>query len=158
MRELQLLTDAGHCILGRYHRTQDKRDLDQSLAYFQRSLDLCPIDHPCRSAALVNLAIAKFTDLDVPISLFQDALELRPTGHPDRLSTQLHLATAFLSRFTERGFQTDADAAEEMLIEVLDSCHIRSYVYRSAMVAIKTHPWHHLKEAPRAFQGRLPCR
>ena len=103
IRDLQLFTDAGHCILGRYRRTQDRRDLDQALAHFERSLDYCPVDHACRPAALVNLAIVKFIccqidatylDLDVPISLFRGALELHPTGHPDRPATQLHLAIA----------------------------------------------------------------
>jgi len=30
------------------------------------------------------------------------------------------------------------DAAEELLIEVLDICHAKSYIYRSAPVAIET--------------------
>ena len=141
------LSDTGHRVLGQYCRTQNSGDLDQSIVYFESSLDLCPIGHPCRPAALVNLAIAKliscqvngtYLDLGVPISLFQDALDLRPTGHPDRSATQLHLAIAFLSRFAKRGFQTDADVAEELLIEVLDVCHMKSYVYRSALITIET--------------------
>jgi len=142
--------DIGHRVLGQYCRTQNSGDLDQSIVYFERSLDLCPISpigHPCRPAALVNLAIARlidcqvngtYLDLDVPISLFQGALDLRPTGHPDRSATQLHLAIAFLSRFANRGFQTDADVAEELLIEDLDICHMKSYIYRSALITIET--------------------
>jgi hypothetical protein len=106
MGALTLKTDAGYSMLGRYNKAQNKRDLDQSIAHFERALDLCPVDHPCRPVALFNLATAKFiscqvngTCLDTPISLFQDALDLRPTGHPDRATTQLHLAAAFLCRF-----------------------------------------------------------
>ncbi|KAJ8587014.1 hypothetical protein M405DRAFT_742629 [Rhizopogon salebrosus TDB-379] len=126
---LILITDAGHCILGRYHRTQDIRDLDQSIKYFERSCDLCPVDHPCRPAALVNLAMGKFIscqvngtylDLDLPISLFHNALDLCSIGHPDRPSTQLHLAIALLSRFAKRGFQADADVAVMLFREALD--------------------------------------
>ncbi|KAG2153457.1 CHAT domain-containing protein [Suillus bovinus] len=116
MDGLALKTDAGHRLLARYRKTQNSRDLDQSVTHFQSASDLCPTDHPYRPAALFNLATAKFIscqadgryfDLDIPISLFQDALDLRPADHPDRTVTQLHLAIALLSRFTKRGFQTD---------------------------------------------------
>ncbi|KAG2154165.1 CHAT domain-containing protein [Suillus bovinus] len=129
----------------------NSRDLDQSINHFERASDLCPTDHPYRSAALFNLASAKFIscqahgrylDLDMPISLFQDALDLRPTEHPDRPITQLHLATALLSRFAKRRSQTDADAATELLSEVLDVCHANSYIYRAALIIIETSTLH----------------
>ncbi|KAG0706232.1 CHAT domain-containing protein [Suillus ampliporus] len=147
----RLMTDAGHCLLTRYYRMQDSRNLDQSLKHFERASELCPIDHPCYPAALFNLATAKlvscqvngtYLDLDIPISLFQDALDLRPTSHPDRPITQLHLSIALLSRFARRGFQTDADAAEGLLNEVLDVCHANSHVYRAALLAIETSALH----------------
>ncbi|KAG2153371.1 hypothetical protein DEU56DRAFT_879261, partial [Suillus clintonianus] len=106
LRTLVLMTDVGHRLLARYRRTQNSWDLDQCTRHFERAADLCPIDHPCRPAALSNLAIARFIfcqasgtypDLDIPISLFQDALDLRPAGHPDRPISQLHLAIALLS-------------------------------------------------------------
>ncbi|OAX37805.1 hypothetical protein K503DRAFT_866605 [Rhizopogon vinicolor AM-OR11-026] len=146
--EVVLRTDAGHCTLGRYYRTQNCRDLDQSIKHFECARDFCPNDHPCWSAALFNLATAtfiscqvngKYFNLDIPISLFQDALDLRPIGHPDRPATQLHLAVAFLSRFVKHGFETDADIAEELLNEVLDVCHTKSYIYRSALLAINSY-------------------
>jgi hypothetical protein len=148
---LILMTNAGHCILGRYHRTQVIRDLNQSMKYFERSYDLCPADHPCCPAALVNLAMGKFIgcqvngtylDLDHPISLLHDALDLRPIGHPDRPTTQPHLAIALLSRFARRGFQADADVAKELLNEVVDVCHAKSHIHRSALLAIKTSVLH----------------
>ncbi|OJA10755.1 hypothetical protein AZE42_04254 [Rhizopogon vesiculosus] len=148
MRNLMQLSDAGHCILGRFHRTQDFRDLDQSIMHFESARDLCPDGYPSRPAVLFNLAAARFIscqvkgtylDLDIPISLFQEALDSHPTGHPDRPTTQLHLALALLSRFGTRGFQMDANAAEELLNEVLDVCHAKSHIYRSALLAINTH-------------------
>ncbi|KAG1785495.1 CHAT domain-containing protein [Suillus plorans] len=147
MDGLALKTDAGHRLLARYRRTQNSRDLEQSIKHFERASDLCPVDHTCRPAALFNLATAKFVscqahrrylDLDISISLFQDALDLRPTDHPDRSMTQLHLAIALLSRFAKRGFETDADAAEELLSEVLDVCHANSHVHRAALITIET--------------------
>ncbi|KAG2746738.1 hypothetical protein P692DRAFT_20739459 [Suillus brevipes Sb2] len=146
-----LRTDAGHGLLARYRRMQNRRDLDQSINHFEHALDICPMDHPCRSAALFNLATAKLIDcqahethpdLDIPISVFQDALDLRPTGHPDRPITQLHLALSVLSRFAKRGFQTDADAAEQLLSEVLEVSHANSHIHRAALLAIETFVLH----------------
>jgi CHAT domain-containing protein/tetratricopeptide (TPR) repeat protein len=130
---------------------QNSSDLDQSINHFEHALDICPMGHPCRSAALFNLATAKFVncqvnethlDFDIPISVFQDALDLRPTGHPDRPITQLHLAITILSRFAKRRFQTDVDAAEELLSEVLDVCHTSSYTHRAALLVIQTSVLH----------------
>ncbi|OJA20351.1 hypothetical protein AZE42_10538 [Rhizopogon vesiculosus] len=147
MRDVMLMTDAGHCTLGRYYRTQNCMDLDQSIKHFECARDLCPNDHPCRSAALFNLATAnfiswqvngKYFDLDTAISLFQGALDLRPIGHPDRPATQLHLAIAFLSRFVKCGLKTDGDIAKTLLNEAPDACHAKRYFYRSALLALNT--------------------
>ncbi|KAG2147872.1 CHAT domain-containing protein [Suillus bovinus] len=147
MDALALRTDAGHCLLARYRRTQNSSDLEQCIDHFERALHLCPVNHPYRPAALFNLAIATFVscqadgrylDLDVPVSLFQGALDLRPANHPDRTVTQLHLAVALLSRFAKRGFQTDADAAKELLSEVVNVCHANSHIHRAAVIAMET--------------------
>ncbi|KAG1736959.1 CHAT domain-containing protein [Suillus lakei] len=147
MDALVLRTDAGHRLLARYRRTQNNRDLGQSINHFEHASDLCPMGNPYRPAALFNLATAKFVsckadgrylDLDLPISLFQDALDLRPTGHPDRTVTQIHLAISLLSRFAKRGFQTDDDEAKELLNEVLNVCHVDSHIHRAALLAIET--------------------
>ncbi|KAG1824974.1 hypothetical protein EV424DRAFT_711793 [Suillus variegatus] len=147
MNALALKTDAGHRLLARYRRMQNNEDLDQSIKHFERASDLCPMDNPYRSAALSNLATAKFAscqadgrylDLDIPISLFQGALDLHAIHHPDRSVTQLHLAIALLSRFAKRGFQMDADAAEELLSEVLSVCNVNSHIYRAALIAVET--------------------
>ncbi|KAG2354958.1 CHAT domain-containing protein [Suillus spraguei] len=151
MHGLVLKTDAGHQLLARYRRTHNSGDLDQSIIHFEHASDLCPMDHPCRPAVLFNLATAKFLscqangrhlDLDIPIALFQDALDLRPIGQPDRLVTQLHLIISLLSRFTKRGFKTDADMAKELLSEVLDVCHTNSHVYRATLHVIETFAQH----------------
>ncbi|KAG1772219.1 hypothetical protein EV702DRAFT_976803 [Suillus placidus] len=163
MRALLLRTDVGRRLLARYRRTQNSKDLDQSINHFQRASDLCPMDHPYRPAALFNLATAKFAscqangtylDLNIPISLFQDALDLRPTDHPDRAVTLLHLAIALLARFAKRGFQTDADAAEELLSEVLDVCHANSHIYRAALIAIETSALHSTRSIDANDLGR----
>ncbi|KAG2337646.1 hypothetical protein BDR05DRAFT_952445 [Suillus weaverae] len=151
MRALLRRTDAGHDLLARYRRMQNHRDLDQSINHFECALGLCSMNHPYRPAALFNLATAKFVscqadgrhlDLDIPIDLFQDALNLRPTDHPDRTVTQLHLAIALLSRFAKRRSQTDADAAEELLSEVLDACPANSHIYRAALIAVESSALH----------------
>lgn len=56
---LILRTDAGHRLLARYGRTQNSRDLEESITHFRHASDLCPVGHPCRPAALFNLASAK---------------------------------------------------------------------------------------------------
>ncbi|KAG1799027.1 CHAT domain-containing protein [Suillus plorans] len=151
MDALALKTDAGHRLLARYRRTQNNGDLDQSIKHFERASDLCPEDHPCRPAALFNLATAKFIhcqangtylDLDIPINLLQDALYLRPTGHPDRPVTQLHLAIVLLSCFKKRRFEGDAHAAAELLSDVLFICHADSHIHRAAFLAFKTFARH----------------
>ncbi|KAG2133517.1 hypothetical protein BD769DRAFT_1774633 [Suillus cothurnatus] len=151
MDALVLKTDAGHRLLARYRRTQNSSDLYQSIKHFEHASDLCPMDHPHRSAALFNLATAKlvscqadgrYLDLDIPISVLQGVLDLRPTDHPDRSVTQLYLAIALLFRFAERGFQTDADASEELLSEVVDVCHADSHIYRAALIVIETSALH----------------
>ncbi|KAG2340931.1 hypothetical protein BDR05DRAFT_991223 [Suillus weaverae] len=146
-----LPTDAGHGLIARYRTMQNHRDLDQSINHLECAFGLCSMNDPYRPAALFNLATAKFVscqadgghlDLDIPINLFQDALNLRPTDHPDRTVTQLHLAISLLSRFAKRGFRTDADAAQELLSEVLDVCHANSHIYRAALIAIETSALH----------------
>ncbi|KAG1847372.1 hypothetical protein F4604DRAFT_1975809 [Suillus subluteus] len=42
----------------------------------------------------------------------------------------------------KRGFQRDADAARELLSEVLDVCHADSHIHRAALLAIRTSAQH----------------
>ncbi|KAG1791599.1 CHAT domain-containing protein [Suillus plorans] len=151
METLALETDAGHRLLAQYRRTQNSRDLEQSINHFARAWDICSMDHPYHPAALFNLATAEFVscqaderylDLDIPIILFQGALDLRAADHPDRSVSQLHLAIALLWRFAKRGFESDADAAKGLLSEVLKVCHANSHIYRAALIAMEMRALH----------------
>ncbi|KAG1839807.1 hypothetical protein DFJ58DRAFT_733147 [Suillus subalutaceus] len=127
MDALALRMDARHQLLARYHGTQNSRDLDQSINHFEYVLDICPMDHPCRLAALFNLATIQFMPL---------------IDHPDQTVTQFHLAIALLSRSVKQGFQADADAAQELLNKVLNVCHANSHIYRAALIAVETSALH----------------
>src|ERR1700676_1956310 len=116
MNALEQLTDDGHRALLHYRQRQDQMDLDTAIQTFERVQEICPIDHPHRSAVLFNLANAKFIDcqannryldLDVPIGLCRNALRLRSTNHPDHYTTVLELGLALLARFQRRGFEFD---------------------------------------------------
>ncbi|KAF8840304.1 hypothetical protein BDN67DRAFT_1003061 [Paxillus ammoniavirescens] len=133
--------DMGHVHMRRYYKDADELHINNAITQFHRALDRCPINHPTRSAALSNLALAKFIssqargthrDLDVPIFLFKDALDLRPHDHPDHPSTMLKLAIALSSRFNKRGDATDADEANQLLANVLDICLPDSHEYTLA--------------------------
>ncbi|KIJ57596.1 hypothetical protein HYDPIDRAFT_34956 [Hydnomerulius pinastri MD-312] len=107
-----------------YYKDRQESRLDQAIREFKRAVDLCPSSHRGRSAALSNLAMAKFIscqarethlDLDEPISLFKEALDLRPPHDPDHACTLINLSIALLARFRGRGrvALADADEAEE---------------------------------------------
>ncbi|KIJ12878.1 hypothetical protein PAXINDRAFT_82068 [Paxillus involutus ATCC 200175] len=96
----------------RYHSNSNMGHLDRAIVQFQSVLDRCPSRHPGRSAALSNLAMARFIscqtrkaylDLGVPIALYEEALDLRPANHPDRLSTLINFSIALLTRFRRMG-------------------------------------------------------
>ncbi|KIJ59205.1 hypothetical protein HYDPIDRAFT_33436, partial [Hydnomerulius pinastri MD-312] len=138
-------TDVGHNHMHHYYKNWQESRLDQAIREFRRVVDRCQSDHPGRSAALSNLAMAKFIscqvreaylDLDEPISLFREALDLRPHDHPDRPCTLINLSIALLARFRGRGHITlaDADDAEELLQRVLDICPAESYAYKAAFL------------------------
>ncbi|KAF9234805.1 CHAT domain-containing protein [Melanogaster broomeanus] len=138
-------TDIGHNHMHHYYKDHQESRLDNAITAFKHVVDRCPSHHPGRSAALSNLAMAKFTscqargahlDLDEPIRLYQEVLDLRPPGHPDHTSTLINLAMALLSRFRGRGCITvaDADEAEELLRRSLDICPPHTHKYRAAFL------------------------
>ncbi|KIJ62206.1 hypothetical protein HYDPIDRAFT_136260 [Hydnomerulius pinastri MD-312] len=105
-----------------YYKNGQESRLDQAIREFERVVDRCPTHHPGRSAALSNLAMAKFIscqareahlDLDEPISLFQEALDLRPPHDPDHPCTLINLGIAHLAplqmRFERQGRVQDLD-------------------------------------------------
>ncbi|KAG1841252.1 hypothetical protein F4604DRAFT_1690386 [Suillus subluteus] len=75
-------------------------------------------------------------DIDQSIKHFECASDLCHMDHPYRPAALLNLATA------KFGFQADADAAEELLSEVLNVCHTDSPIHRAALLAIKTSALH----------------
>ncbi|PSR99051.1 hypothetical protein PHLCEN_2v4208 [Hermanssonia centrifuga] len=78
----------------------------------RETLNLCPTDHPERSNALNNLAVAvraqyvqngELRLLQEVIALHREALTLRPNGHPKRSATLNNLAIALRTQFEQLG-------------------------------------------------------
>ncbi|KAG6370032.1 hypothetical protein JVT61DRAFT_12551 [Boletus reticuloceps] len=129
LNELEDATNHGHSTLSRYRKHGEKRDLERSVAEFERALNNCPVDHPCRAAAQSNLAMAKLIlcwvedmidSLEIPIRLYRDALAARPVGHTDRPSTLVQLAVAHLARFEKQRDDVDGARVEALLHEALE--------------------------------------
>ncbi|KIJ60799.1 hypothetical protein HYDPIDRAFT_114667 [Hydnomerulius pinastri MD-312] len=98
---------AAHNHMHHYYKNGQESRLDQAIREFKHAVDRCP----GRSAALSNLATAKFIscqareahlDLDEPISLFREALDLRPPHDPDHPCTLINLSIALLAREPRR--------------------------------------------------------
>ena len=144
--ELDEATDRGHGALSRYREHGEKRDLEYSIEQFERALDICPPDHPCRAAAQSNMAAAKFmccllddTDLslDTPLTLYRNALAARPVGHLDRPFTLIQLAAVHFARFEKRGNEVEATQAETFLHEVMDLSSAESYENQTAATMLQ---------------------
>ncbi|KIJ17281.1 hypothetical protein PAXINDRAFT_10125 [Paxillus involutus ATCC 200175] len=144
-------TDIGHAHMLRYYKGAEESNINQAITQFYHVVDRCPPNHPTRSAALSNLAMAKFIssqatgahlDLYMAIFLFQDALDVRPRDHPDHPSTLLKLAIALLSRVSKQGDAAGADEAKKLLDGVLHICSPVSLEYRSAVLVAHTRFMH----------------
>ncbi|KAF8443849.1 hypothetical protein L210DRAFT_3643442 [Boletus edulis BED1] len=129
LNELEGATNHGHSALSRYRKHGEKRDLERSVAEFERALNHCPVDHPCRAAAQSNLAMAKFIlcqvedmigSLEIPIRLCRDALAARPVGHTDRPPTLVQLAAVHLARFEKQRDNVDGAQVEALLYEAME--------------------------------------
>ncbi|KAF8125437.1 TPR-like protein [Boletus edulis] len=125
---LQDTTNHGHSALSRYQKYGGKRDMDRAIAEFERALNTCLPNHPCRAAAQSNLATAKFilcrvddtnASFEIPLGLYRDALAARPVGHADRPSTLIQLAAVYLERF-EKGDKFDGARVEASLHEAME--------------------------------------
>ncbi|KIJ08545.1 hypothetical protein PAXINDRAFT_88722, partial [Paxillus involutus ATCC 200175] len=123
-------TESGHAHMLRYYKDADESHINKAAMQFYRVLDHCPIDHPARSAALSNLAMAKFIssqatgahlDLDMAIFLFQDACDLRPRDHPDHPSTLLKLAITLLRRFKQCKQRDNPQLLDEVISQHRDA-------------------------------------
>ncbi|KIJ64030.1 hypothetical protein HYDPIDRAFT_28924 [Hydnomerulius pinastri MD-312] len=141
------VTDIGFNHLHRYYNNHVEFDLDRAIKVFKRVVDRCPPDHPGRSAALSNLAMAKFTsclareaywDLEEAIALYREALSLRPPRHLGHPCAVINLSIALLCRSRGRRHIVleDADEAEELLRGGLDVCPAESHAYRAVRVVM----------------------
>ncbi|KAF8548819.1 hypothetical protein OG21DRAFT_1422363, partial [Imleria badia] len=131
----------GHRALSRYRKYGENRELKRSIEQFERALDICPLDHPCRAAAQSNLALAKLINhraddaevsLDVPLSLYRNALAARPFGHADRPSTLIQLAIVHFTRFEKGKNEADVAQAEAFLRETMDHTSAENHEYNLA--------------------------
>ena len=144
--ELESATNKGRSALSRYRKHGEKRDLEHSVAEFERTLRDCPPNHPCRAAAQSNLATAKFIlcqvedgDLLVPLGLYHDALAARPIGHPDRSSTLIRLAAVYFARFQKLRDEAARTQAEVLLHEAMKLSSADSHANRVTPFMLKLH-------------------
>ncbi|KAG1857354.1 hypothetical protein DFJ58DRAFT_840648 [Suillus subalutaceus] len=96
MDALVLKTDAGHCLLARYCKTQNSMDIDQSIKHFERASDLCHMDHPYRPAALLNLATTKFAYADAAEESLSEVLDVCHTDSHIHRAALLAIKTSAL--------------------------------------------------------------
>jgi tetratricopeptide (TPR) repeat protein len=90
--ELEDATIQGHSPLSRYRKHGGKRDLEFSIAEFERALSVCPSDHPYLAAAQSNFPMVKFILCQVEEAraeaLPHEAMELGSTeSHEKRAAT-----------------------------------------------------------------------
>ncbi|KAJ7024631.1 CHAT domain-containing protein, partial [Mycena alexandri] len=101
-----------------FEETGHLADLEESMSFHRKALELFPGSHPNRSSSLNNLAnalltrfrqISQVTDLEESIGFYREALELRPGSRPDRSTSLNNLASTFLTRFDQTGQLADLD-------------------------------------------------
>ncbi|KAG6376580.1 hypothetical protein JVT61DRAFT_1558 [Boletus reticuloceps] len=140
LNELEDAKNHGHSALSRYRKHGEKRDLERSVAEFERALNNCPLDHPCRAAAQSNLAMAKLilcqvedtiASLEIPIHMYRDAFAARPVGHIDRPSTLVQLAAGHLARFEKQRDDVDGARVEALLHEASELSSTDSHENRA---------------------------
>ncbi|KAF8415240.1 hypothetical protein L210DRAFT_832708, partial [Boletus edulis BED1] len=133
-------TNHGHSALSRYRKHGKRRDLERSIAEFERALNACLPNHPCCAAAQSNLATAKLilcrvddtnASFEIPLGLNRNALAARPVGHADRPSTLIQLAAVHLTRFEKQGDEFDGGRVEALLHEVLELSSTDSHEKRA---------------------------
>ncbi|KAF8436587.1 CHAT domain-containing protein [Boletus edulis BED1] len=137
---LEDATNHGHSALSRYRKHGGKRDLERSIAEFERALNTCLPNHPCRAAAQSNLATAKLilcrvedtsAPFEIPLGLYHNALAARPVGHADRPSTLIQLAAVYLARFKKQGDEFDGARAAASLHEAMELSSTDSHENRA---------------------------
>ncbi|KAF8132587.1 CHAT domain-containing protein [Boletus edulis] len=140
LNALEDATNYGHSALSRYRKHEGKRDLERSIAEYERALNTCLPNHPCRAAAQSNLATAKFilcrvddtnASFEIPLGLYHNALAARPVGHADRPSTLIQLAAVYLARFEKQGDEFDGAQVEALLHEAMELSSTDSHEKRA---------------------------
>ncbi|KAF8445026.1 CHAT domain-containing protein [Boletus edulis BED1] len=148
---LEDATNHGHSALSRYRKHGGKRDLERSIAGFERALDTCLPNHPCRAAAQSNLATAKFilcqvddtnASYEIPLGLYRDALAARPVGHADRPSTLIQLAAVYLARFDKQGDEFDGAWVKASLHDALELSPIDGHENRAVSFMLQLYAGH----------------
>ncbi|KAF8431415.1 CHAT domain-containing protein [Boletus edulis BED1] len=151
LNELEDATSHGHSALSRYQKHGGKRDLERSITEFERALNNCPLDHPCRAAVQSNLALAKLilcqvedtvTSLEIPIHMYRDALAARPVGHAGRPSTLVQLAAVHLARFKKWRDDLDGARVEALLHEALELSSTDSHENRAVSFMLQLYATH----------------
>ncbi|KAG6370035.1 hypothetical protein JVT61DRAFT_9866 [Boletus reticuloceps] len=145
---LEDATNHGHSALSRYRKHGGKRDLERSIAEFERALNTCLPNHPCRAAAQSNLAMAKFilcrvddtnASFEIPLDLYRNALAARPVGHADRPSTLIQLAAVYLVRFEKQGDEFDGARVEALLHEAMEPSSTDSHENRDVSFMLQSY-------------------
>ncbi|KAG6371210.1 hypothetical protein JVT61DRAFT_9834 [Boletus reticuloceps] len=163
LNELEDTTNHGHSALSRYRKHGEKRDLERSIAEFERALNNCSVDHPCRTAAQSNLAMAKLIlclvedmigSLEIPIRLYRDALAARPVGHTDRSSTLVQLAEVHLARFEKQKNNYDGARVEALLHEASELSSTDSHENRAVSFMLQLYAGH--RAGPDRASGQSP--
>ncbi|KAF8436633.1 CHAT domain-containing protein [Boletus edulis BED1] len=148
---LEDATNHGHSALSRYRRHGEKRDLERSIAEFERALNTCLPNHPCRAAVQSNLATAKFilcrvddtnSSFEIPLDLYRNALAARPVGHADRPSTLIQLAAMYLARFEKQGDEFDGAQVEALLHEAMELSSTDSNEKRTVSFMLQLYAGH----------------
>ncbi|KAF8421523.1 hypothetical protein L210DRAFT_3654453 [Boletus edulis BED1] len=159
--ELEDATNHGYNVLSHYRKHGEKRDLQRSVAEFERALNTCPPNHPCRAAAQSNLATAKFilcqvddtnASSEIPIGLYHNALATRPVGHADRPSTLIQLAAVHLARFQKQGDEVEGARVEALLHEAMGLSSPDSHEKRAVAFMLQLYADHRV--GPRHASGQ----
>ncbi|KAF8135605.1 TPR-like protein [Boletus edulis] len=162
---LEDATNHGHSALSRYRKHGGKRDLERSIAEFERALNACLQNHPCRAAAQSNLATAKFilcrvddtnASFEIPLGLYRNAIAARPVGHADRSSTLIQLAAVYLARFEKQGDKFDGTWVEASLHEAIELSSTDSHENRAVSFMLQLYASHRV--GPASGQSSVPSR
>ncbi|KAF8436591.1 CHAT domain-containing protein [Boletus edulis BED1] len=165
--ELEDATNDGHSALLRYQKHGERRDLERSVAEFERALNICALDHPCRAAAQSNLATAKFilcqvdgtnASFEIPIGLYRNALATRPVGHADRRSTLIQLAAVHLARFQKQRDEVEGARVEGLLHEAMGLSATDSHEMRAVAFMLQLYADHRVGPGQSSVDSRSGSR